>query len=252
MNRLSILLLAMVGVAGEVQTQTPEQLFQQANGLYQQGKPAEARDLYEGLRQNGLESGELYYNLGNAYYKAGDLGRAILNYERALRLLPTDDDVRHNLDLANLRITDRIEPVPRLFIWEYWDVVKDSFSLWSAAWLAYASYLLFLAFIAAMVLVRTYRLRKVAFISSAAAGVILVAFLTLFLAKLTQGSRTDEGVVVAPITTVKNSPDSRSSDAFVLHAGVKVWILDTVSEWKKIRLADGKVGWMETSAVEVI
>jgi tetratricopeptide (TPR) repeat protein len=252
MNRLSILLLVTLGVVGEAQTQTPEQLFQQANGLYQQGKPAEARDLYEGLRQNGLESGELYYNLGNAYYKAGDLGRAILNYERALRLLPTDDDVRHNLELANLRITDRIEPVPRLFVWEYWDAVKNSFSLRSATWLAYAAYLLLLAFIAATVLSRTYRLRKVAFIASLAAGVILVALLALFFAKLSQGSRTDEGVVVASLTTVKNSPDSRSSDAFVLHAGVKVWILDTVSEWKKIRLADGKVGWMETAAVEVI
>jgi tetratricopeptide (TPR) repeat protein len=253
MNRLILILLGILTVIpGLSRSQTVDQLFQQANSDYQQGKIAEARDAYEGIRKAGLESGELYYNLGNAYYKSGDIGRAILNYERALRLMPSDEDVRHNLDLANLRITDRIESVPRLFIWDTWDSVKHWFSLRGITWATYAVYLLLLVLIAATVLSRTYRLRKAAFLASLGTALLVAVFLAIFVGRLTENSQTDEGVVVASITTVKNSPDSKSSDAFVLHAGVKVWILDGINEWIKIRLADGKVGWMERGAAEVI
>jgi tetratricopeptide (TPR) repeat protein len=247
----SVVLLSIVLTAG-VPAQTPEQKFQEANGLYQRGKIAEARDLYQAVVQEGFISGPLYYNLGNAYYRTGDIGRAILNYERALRLMPTDEDVQHNLAMANLRITDRIEPVPRLVLWEYWDGVKNWFSLLGATWAGYAIYCLLLASIAAVFLARSYRLRKTGFVASFVSGLLLVFFVVLFLAKVADTGRTDEAIVVAPITTVKNSPDTRSSDAFVLHAGVKVWILDGVNEWLKVRLADGKVGWMEKSAADII
>ncbi len=248
---LQVLILG-TSIAAGLHAQTLEQKFQEANGLYQRGKIPEARDLYQAIVQEGYVGGALYYNLGNAYYRTGDIGRAILNYERALRLNPTDDDVQHNLALANLRITDRIEPIPRLFVWDYWDGVKHRFSLGGATWAGYGVYLLLLGSVAGVLLARSYRVRKAAFAASVVSGLLLVFFLTLFLAKVADTGRTDEAVVIAPITTVKNSPDMRSSDAFVLHAGVKLWILDGVNEWLKVRLADGKVGWMEKSATEVI
>jgi Tetratricopeptide repeat/Bacterial SH3 domain len=253
MKRRILILVVLVAVLSAFSRgQTPDQLFQQANSFFQQGKVAEARDLYEGIRQAGLESGELYFNLGNAYYRTGDIGRAILNYERALRLMPGDEDVRHNLDLANLRIADRLEPVPRLFIWDSWDSIKHWFSLRGITWTLYAVYLVFLGCVAVTLLARTYGLRKMAFLTSLGVLLVLGFFVAVFLGRLTDDTRRDEGVVVESITTVKNSPDSKSSDAFVLHAGVKFQILDGINDWIKIRLADGKVGWMERASAEII
>jgi tetratricopeptide (TPR) repeat protein len=232
--------------------QTPEQRFQQGNEAYQQGKITEAVEIYESIVHNGYVSGPLYYNLGNAYYREGNVPRAILNYERAGRLMPGDDDLRHNLLLANLMITDKIEPTPRLFLWDYVDAVKNAFTLEAATWLAYAGFILVVASMCVIMLGRTYLIRKIALWGSAASVLVLALSLALFFVKLADVSRTNEAVVTAGIVTVKNSPDDKSSDAFVLHGGVKVQIVDQLSTWIKVRLADGKVGWMEESGTERI
>ncbi len=243
-----LLCVALTGL----HAQSPEQLFLQANELYQQNKAAEAKDLYERILNNGYVNGPLLYNLGNAYYKTGDIPRAILFYERARRWMPADDDLQHNLQLANLKVPDRIVPTPRLFIWDYWDSFKDLFSLQSATWWAYGALVVMFAFGAMLVVAGTYALRKTALYGAGASILIFILFLTLFLAKAADDTRTDEAIVVAAIATIKNSPDAKSSDAFVLHGGVKVRITDRVNNWVKIRLTDGKVGWLETVAIEVI
>ena len=138
MSRVGIALLW----ASALLAQTPGQKYQQGNALYQQGTLSRGRCRVR--RQSsaaGYTGGEVTFNLANAYYKQGNMGKAILNYERALRFLPADDDVRHNLQLANLQIVDRIEPAPRLFLWDIWDDIKEAFSLDGITWL---SYLLFL------------------------------------------------------------------------------------------------------------
>lgn len=232
--------------------QSPDQLYEQANSLYQQGKVAEARDLYESIIQNGHVSGDIYYNLGNAHYKTGNIAKAILNYERARRLMPSDEDLRHNLQLANLVITDRIDPAPRLFVWDYWDGLKNMVSTRAATWLAYFVFVVLMLTVSLVVLARTYRLRKASFLGSVVTGLTLIGLLVVLFAKIADDHRTDEAIVLASITTIKNSPDSKSSDAFVLHSGVKIQIIDSVSDWVKIRLVDGKVGWMEKAAAERI
>jgi hypothetical protein len=239
-------------VAPLSRAQTPEQLFDRANQLYQQTKFSEARDAYESILHSGLVSGELYYNLANTYYKLGNLGMAILNYERAHRLMPNDDDVNHNLQLANLLITDRIEPTPRLFIWDYWDGIKAAFSLNAITWIGYILFVVLCASLSLVVAARTYRLRRFGLLGAGASILVLVLCVTLWVGKLGEMTRSNAAIVTAKITTVKNSPDPKSSDAFVLHSGVKVLITDSVNEWVKIRLADGKVGWMEEGAAEVI
>lgn len=232
--------------------QAPEQKFQQANMAYQTGQLSEARDLYESILADGYVSAELYYNLGNACYRNGQLSRAILFFERARRLTPDDEDLQHNLLLANMMITDRIEPTPRLFFWEYWDGVKGAFSIAQVTWLTYLAYVAVLALLTLMVLGRRYALRRAGLIGAAAMGLVCLLLIVVLVAKVGDLNATDEAIVMAQIATVKNSPDEKSTDAFVLHGGVKVWITDRVSEWAKIRLADGKVGWIERSAIEVI
>lgn len=232
--------------------QSPEQIFEQANQLYQSNKFIEARDAYESVARNGFVSGELYYNLANAYYKIGDVGKAILNYERALRFMPNDDDLKHNLQLANLMLTDKIDPTPRLFLWDYWDSIKAAFSLNTLTWMCYAVFVLLIGSVCVIVLARTYQLRRLGLFGGSTSTAILILFIILLVGKIGEVHRADAAVVTAKITTVKNSPDAKSSDAFVLHCGVKLTITDSVNEWMKIRLADGKVGWMEKSDAEVI
>jgi tetratricopeptide (TPR) repeat protein len=251
-TKTSILLCWILIGAGTLYAQSPDQLMKQGDMLYQQAKFTDAVASYEKVLSAGYVSGDLYYNLGNAYYKSGDIPAAILNYERARRLNPDDDDLQHNLQLANLMVTDRIDPTPRLFVWDAWDNIKGWFSLKGITLLMYGCYLLVLAAAAALLLVRTYILRKAAMISGACCLLLFLFALTVFVARVSDVTRTDDAIVRAQIVTVKNSPDEKSSDAFVLHGGVKVRIIDHLGAWTKIRLVDGKQGWMPESAAEVI
>jgi len=232
--------------------QTPGHKFQQGNALYQQGRYPEAAVAFEEVLRAGYTGGELVFNLGNAYYKQGNMGKAILNYERALRFLPADDDVRHNLQLANLQIVDRIEPTPRLFLWDMWDDVKGAFSLDGITWITYLLFLVVLTALTVVILARTYATRKTGLLSAIAGGALLLLSASILIGKVTDANRSDDAVVTTTIVTVKNSPDPKSSDAFVLHAGVKVRITESVGEWVRIRLADGKVGWVEQGVAEKI
>jgi tetratricopeptide (TPR) repeat protein len=252
MNIRTIIICALLCAVTTMQAQTPQQVFDQANKLYEQNKFAEARDAYESILRNGYSSGELYYNLGNACYKLGNIAKAILNYERALKEMPNDDDLRHNLQLANLMVTDKIEPTPRLFIWDYWDRLMEWFSLREITWITYALFVLSIGFLIAIIFSPSYRIRRGAALACAASALLLIPALVMFLAKVSDLRSEDAAIVTADITTIKNSPDPKSSDAFVLHNGVKVQITDRLSDWTKIRLADGKVGWMEKSAAEII
>lgn len=246
------LMLALLLTGGVALGQSPDQLYQEANSLYQEGKIAEARDLYERVLSNGYVSGDLLYNLGNAYYRLGDIGRAVLNYERARRIIPGDEDLRHNLQLANLRVVDRIEATPRLFLWDWWEGIKGAFPAQSAVWFAFGFFVLLAAAVITIMLVQAYSVRRFALIAAMVTALFLVFSLVLVAQKIADEERRDEAVVVSAITTVKNSPDPRSSDAFVLHAGVKVRVIDSVNDWIQIRLADGKVGWMERDAAVTI
>ena len=252
MSRWAVLLLLLSFPAALGAAQTPVELFREGNMLYQQGKVADARQRYEAIVARGLVSGELYYNLGNVCYRMGEIAQAILYYERALRLMPQDDDLQNNLQVAHLAITDRIDPIPRLFLWEWWDGIKGTVSLRNATWLMYSFYLLCCASAALLFLARTYRWRRAVLLAGAGLAVLFALSITLFVAKTSDTYRTDEAILLPPVVTVKNSPDPSSSDAFVLHSGVKVRITDTVGPWVKILLADGKVGWMERTGLEVI
>ena len=175
------------------------------------------------------------------------------NFPRAqVRLMPDDEDLLHNLQLAGSIITDKIDPAPRLFLWDWWEGLKADLPLRTATWVAYACFVLLLGAVALLLVGRTYRVRSIALWGTA--GLVLVSgvALVLLLAKIGDIRRTDEAVVMQQVVTAKNSPDAKSTDAFVIHAGLKVQVVDQVGGWLKIRLADGKVGWIESGGIERI
>lgn len=232
--------------------QTPAELFAKGNDDYRAGKYADAASQYEAIIGQGLVSAEVYFNLGNAYYRQGKIALAILSYERAQRLKPGDPDIAHNLRLVNLKTVDRIEPVPDLFIVQwmraYAAVIPypTAFGVLMVAWVV-----LFLA------LAGVYVVRNAAVVR-ALRWFVLVAVVLALLAGATIGIHSmlslgdNQGIITTSVVTAKTSPDEQSMNAFVVHEGLKVNMGDTLGDWVKITLADGKVGWVHSQQCERI
>ena len=138
MKRMFTAFVLSLVIAGISSADEAAQTFEQANQLYLQAKYPDAIAQYEKIVQSGFESGEFYFNLGNAYYKSGNIQKAILNYERAKQLLPRDEDVQFNLQLANLQVVDKIDAVPRLFVYRWIDSMLALFSLSTMGWIVYS------------------------------------------------------------------------------------------------------------------
>ena len=222
------------------------------NTAYSTGSYKEAIKAYTSLVTQGLESTDLFYNLGNSYFKLNDMPHAILWYERAKRLDPGNEDVTFNLNVANSKITDKIEPLPEFFLKRWLRSLTDLFSVdvWAKAGIAFllAALALFSLYIASRVLV----LRKLGFWTGFLALVFSVIF--LILAWTGNNSRMSEqsAIIINPTVTVKSSPDEKSTDIFVIHEGCKVQLVDHIGNWYEIRIVNGSVGWVEMGNFEKI
>ncbi len=230
----------------------PDKMMQQAGEYYRSGKFDKAIEIYEELKNEGYEGTTLYYNLANSYYRVGKLGYAILNYERALKLSPTDEDIKHNLAFANLSTVDRIQPLPTFFLFEWWEMLIASLSVNGWTYVTFFFYLIFIFFLVFYFFAKTISQQKTILISGLISIVILAITVSLLIVKINREQTHISGVVVEQSVTVKSSPDIKSTDAFVIHEGLKLKLEDKLDEWVKIRLADGKVGWVENNAVEKI
>ena len=223
-----------------------------ADSAYSAGEYATAIDLYERLLTDG-ESAVLYYNLGNAYYKVDDMSRAILNYERALRLNPSDKDVRFNLDLARSKTIDRVNDRVEIFFVRWFRSLTSLLSLDGWARVAIVTFLLFLFAVALFVFGRKRSLRKTS---------LILAFILLVLTVCANGigygqkrrlNNRTEAIVMDPSVVVRSTPSPSGTELFVLHEGRKVTITDDAMQaWKQIALEDGNVGWIETKSLTVI
>ena len=229
-----------------------EDTLQKGNTYYREGAYDKAIEEYKKLVDEGYIGTSLFYNLGNANYRIGKIGYAILYYEKALELSPSDDDIKHNLDFAHLSTVDRIQPLPRFFLFDWWEALLGLFSDNGWAYIVFVLYLFVILLAGAYSYSRSIKQQKI-FFFSAIAGVFLLAFsISLLVIKVNRGTTLKSGVIVEQTVTVKFSPDPQSTDAFVIHEGLKVNLEDKLDNWVKIRLADGKVGWVEQTYVEQI
>jgi len=227
-------------------------LLKQANEAYAKGDFQAAADSYEELLKTNGESAIVYYNLGNSYYKLNKVAPSILNYERALLLEPGNGDIRFNLEIAKLKTVDKIDPVGDFFLTEWFRDIQNLLS--TNAW----SNLSIVCFILLIVALFLFFFSRRVFIKKAGfyAGIILlvcIVFGNCFAYnqknKLTQRN---EAIIFAPTTTIKSSPDDSGTDLFLLHEGAKVRLKNKIGNWNEIETANGNVGWIKSSEIEVI
>ena len=225
---------------------------QEAVQAYEKGEYQKAADLYESLTKEGYNSADLYYNLGNAYYKAGENAQAILNYERALLYAPNDADLKTNLEIAKLKTVDKIDPVEKIFIYNWIDSIRNMNTSNQWATIAVGAFVLFLGCFALYFIGGKVWMKKIAFFSA-----ILLFILILFANSAASAQKErlvnrDYAIVFAKSVTAKSTPADSGTDLFVLHDGTKVKVKSKVGEWYEVELADGNIGWIPSSKLEII
>lgn len=227
-------------------------LLQKANELYVKDEFKQAIDVYNQLLMTNLESPEVYFNLGNAYYKTNQYTLSILNYERAKLLSPDDEDIDFNLEVANQHVLDSIQELPGIFIVRWWDSLVNSQTTDIWAVISIISFLLFLTLAGLYFFARSGDIRRVAF-WSASLLIVISLFSWSFAAR--QKSRLVNhtyAIVMQPTVTVKSSPSEKGTNLFVIHEGLKVKITDKLGDWLEVRLANGNKGWLLTESIEKI
>lgn len=248
-----VALVISLGFSMNMQAKDLDSLWTSGVQAYTDGKFSDASADWTAIEDSGKKSAVLYYNLGNSWFKQGNYPKAVLYYERALRLNPSYSDARYNLEFTNSFVQDKIEPVPEFILKSM--ARKVCYVMSSNAWavifltlftLALAMWLLFL-------LGASTGRRRTGFYCGIVLLLLSAGALSFSVWQKSDSRRTDTAIVMAPVSSVKSSPSSGSSkDLFVIHEGTKVTIIDEVGSWKNISLADGRQGWITSDELEVI
>lgn len=230
----------------------PQDQLKSANDFYAEGNYEEAITEYEAILAADNISTDIYYNLGNCYYKSDDIPRAILNYEKALKLKPDNEDALFNLAMANKLTVDKVERLPELFIGSTWKTLITSKTI--DTWAYYTVGLIFLA----LLLFISYLLMDMVIIKKTGfyGGIffLLLSMFTFLMAAQHNGivQQASEAIIFAPTTTIQSEPNENAEDLFTLHEGTKVTLLEKSDEWSKIKLLNGNVGWIKSEEIEKI
>jgi tetratricopeptide (TPR) repeat protein len=226
--------------------------YDSANAAYVRKKYDQAVQYYESVLAANQQSPTLFFNLGNAYYQTGDYAHAILNYERAKKLAPNDEDIAVNLKFANQKTEDKIEAAPEMFLVGLQKKLVSLMDERSWSLLCIVSFLLSLSFIALFITARNQFLKKAGFYLGGTAIVIFLA--TFFIAKCSYDAlqQHNEAIVMAGAVTVLGSPAESSTKLFILHKGSKVVVKEENNGWLEVTIANGNVGWVKSDQVEKI
>ena len=207
---------------------------------------------FESISEKGYQGESLYYNLGNAYMRIGKIGLAILYYEKAKKFSPSDEDIVHNLKFANTKIVDKIETLPRFFIFDWWEKLLSMISVTGWTYTAYLLYIIILSSVGYYYFARSLRAQRTAFYTGIISAFFLILTMVLLSVNINRELNYKYGIVVEPVVVTKFSPDQNSNDAFIVHEGLKVTAEDKVNDWVKIKLIDGKVGWLNEKNLRII
>ncbi len=217
------------------------------------GDYVSAISIYENILENQGEAAEIYYNLGNSYFKNNNIAKSLVNLERALLLEPGNGDIRFNLDLVRSKTVDKVTPIGEVFFVTWFRSMKNWFSVDEWAKIAVSSFFILIASFILYILGSRIVLKKIGFILS------ILMFLIVILANIFAYSQKnvlidrEYAIIMKPSVTVKSTPNMNSTDLFVVHEGHKVAIKDTsMKDWVEIKLEDGNVGWIPENVIEII
>ncbi len=252
MKKFLLAVLLPLALPAASSAQVFDSLWNEANTAYINARYADAIEDYEAILAQGAEGENLYYNLGNAYFKSGMNAQAILNYNKALRINPNNEDAQYNLAIANTYVQDKIDAVPVFFLKRWTTALRSGYSsnvwaVWSIVFFA-----LTLACVIVYLLMHGIGWRKAGFFGGIVAALLFTVTLSFAARQRREFRHPSEAVVMQSAVPVKGSPDAGSKDVFVLHEGTKVKIVSSLNDWREIRVADGNRGWLQVSAIEMI
>ncbi|WP_435260728.1 tetratricopeptide repeat protein [Tenacibaculum sp. nBUS_03] len=242
----------LVFITNLVSAQNVDALFSDANTLYKTGKYKNAIETYQKIEESEQTSSELYFNLGNCYYKLNQVAQSIYNYEKALLIDPSNEDAKNNLIIAKQLTLDRIEELPKSLFQKlninY--LQKFHYNTW-------ALIVVILSIIAGILFLFFYfsnnpAKKRFYFITSMVSFILLLTSLIITFKQHDTYIKTKEAIIFAKEVSIKNAPTQDSEEIFTLHEGTKVKVLDTVDNWKKIKLIDGKIGWLLSKDVKIL
>ena len=248
-----VTLLLSLGASMNIQAKDLDSFWTAGVQAYTDGKFSDASAAWTSIEESGQKSAKLYYNLGNAWFKQGNYPKAILNYERALRLDPSYSDARYNLEFTSNFVQDKIEPVPEFILKSV--ARKVCYVMGSNAWAVIFLVLLAAALVMGLLFLlgSSVGKRRAGFYCGIVLLLLSAGALSFSIWQKSDSVKTDTAIVMSPVSSVKSSPSSGSSkDLFVIHEGTKVTILDEVGTWRNISLADGRQGWIPASDIEII
>ena len=249
MRQLLVLMFFMIGILGYAQD---DEAFKKGNELYNDGQYAEALEIYQTILDTDQHSAALYYNIANAHYKLNHIAPSIYYYEKALLLNPNDTDIQNNLNFARNMTIDDIDTVPTIGFAKLAKTVTNTFTYdgWATA-AVICSILFVICFIAYYFSNKTYK-KRFAFIMSVGSLILACAALAFAFHKEAMINRDQPAIVFAEESQIKTEPNLRSEEAFKLHEGTKVQVLDTLENWKQIKLSDGKTGWINQDDIKLL
>ena len=230
----------------------PDELWQAANTAYNAGNYAQAEECYTRIVEQGLHSAALYYNLANAHFKQDELGKALLYYNRALRLRPNDEDIRHNLEYAEQSTKDSIEEIPEFFLKTWIKSLRGALSCTAWSILSLVMLIAALSFGLLYLLAQRLSLRKTGFYLMAVTALLFVITTAFAWSERNMLVERSEAIIMNSAVSIKSSPDRSATELFVLHEGTKVTIGEAIEGWAEVRIADGRKGWIESNRIEKI
>lgn len=249
---LLCLLVCMPSAAMDLSKDSVDMLKIQADSAYANEDFENAERIYLQLAEQG-ESATIYYNLGCTYYRQDIISKAVLWFERAAQLDPSDDDIRFNLAMARGKTVDRIVPRHEMFFVSAWKTLMHSQSVTEWAYWAIGAFILCLMLVALYLYCSAVTLRKIGFFGAIIALLLCILFNILAYSLRNYNTTHTAGIVMEPAVTVRSTPTKSGTDLFVIHEGTRVEIKDnSMRDWAEVQIADGKVGWIEKSTYEAI
>ena len=244
----AISLFTHLSFAQEERIRDPKYIFYKANTFYEEAKYEDAIREYEKLIDQGYESGNLYYNIGNCYFKKGELGKAILNYERAKKFIPHDSDLKSNYEYARSLVEEKI---PEMKTWWPFRLLKGFSDYFTMNKLTLFSSILYIVAICILIISIFFKAIK-KYVNYSISIIILIFILSIISLSVKINNIDKEAIIVSESIDSRFEPFDRATTHFILYEGMKVYVLKSKEDWYKIKRMDGKIGWVKRSALEVI